>query len=316
MGMYDQVLAIQWIKDNAQHFGGDPDNIVLFGESAGSFSVSLHMVSPLSKHLFKRGIMQSGATINPMFSSDNTALRMSSQMISKHVGCAENDEDLKENPKKVVECMKNVPIEKFVEVDEILFKKLALLVPRIGNDFLPKSPAELMRKGDFKDTELLLGVTRNEGSMFIAFHLGFENEDLFGEKIDPKAFDEAAAKKAVESLMNNEHYAKIVQKYFKRVKEGSRYTYVDAVSDIMGDTLITCGAVFHADFQSMKNRPVYFYLFDYRSPLSRYPEWAGVPHFEETPYVLGNPFHSRFLENEIALSKDMMDMWVAFAKTG
>lgn len=212
--------------------------------------------------------------------------------------------------------MKSLPAEKFTEVDEILYNNLAFLVPRVGDDFLPMSPSELMRKGEFKDTELLLGVTRDEGSMLAAFQLGDENGDWYGETIDANSFQEHTAKEILQPFIKNNHYDKIVHKYFQRVKEQSRYTYLDAVSDILGDSIITCPTVFHADFQSLKKRQVYFYVFDYRSPSSPYPRWMGVPHFEETPYVFGNPLLKAFSDKEEELSRYMMDRWVAFARTG
>lgn len=60
-GMFDQLMALHFIKDNIERFGGDPDNITLFGESAGAVSVSLHLLSPLSRTLYNRAILQSGA---------------------------------------------------------------------------------------------------------------------------------------------------------------------------------------------------------------------------------------------------------------
>ena len=60
-GLWDQTLALHWVKDNIRAFGGDPDSITIFGESAGSMSVGLHLISPQSKGLFKRVIMESGS---------------------------------------------------------------------------------------------------------------------------------------------------------------------------------------------------------------------------------------------------------------
>lgn len=59
-GMWDQALAIRWLKENAEAFGGDPNLITLFGESAGGSAVNLHLLSPKTKDLAHRGIIQSG----------------------------------------------------------------------------------------------------------------------------------------------------------------------------------------------------------------------------------------------------------------
>ena len=60
LGWEDEILALEWVKENIAQFGGDPENITLFGESAGGAHVSYHIASPLSEGLFDRGIIQSG----------------------------------------------------------------------------------------------------------------------------------------------------------------------------------------------------------------------------------------------------------------
>ncbi|KAH9368381.1 hypothetical protein HPB48_012689 [Haemaphysalis longicornis] len=65
MGLYDQLLALHWVRDNARAFGGDADKVTIMGQSAGSISVGLHLISPKSGGLFRRAFMQSGKPLYP-----------------------------------------------------------------------------------------------------------------------------------------------------------------------------------------------------------------------------------------------------------
>lgn len=64
-GLKDIVLALRWVKANIKHFLGDPNNVTIFGESAGSAAVQYLILSPLAKGLFHKAIMQSGSVFNP-----------------------------------------------------------------------------------------------------------------------------------------------------------------------------------------------------------------------------------------------------------
>jgi len=93
VGILDQIMALHWVKDNIEFFGGDPNQITIFGLSAGSWSVSTLIVSPLIKNLFERAIMISGAYHfkNNVNSNKTTHLAHSRQM-SESFGCGHDNQ--------------------------------------------------------------------------------------------------------------------------------------------------------------------------------------------------------------------------------
>jgi len=93
MGLFDQLLGLQWIKSNIGAFGGDANNVTLFGESAGSVSVSLHLLSPLSRDLFHRAIMQSGSANMPWATTSMAEGRLRSEELAiTYLGCPRTDD--------------------------------------------------------------------------------------------------------------------------------------------------------------------------------------------------------------------------------
>ncbi|KAM7315230.1 acetylcholinesterase [Ixodes scapularis] len=86
MGLYDQALAIRWVKDNIKSFGGDPNKITLMGQSAGSISIGLHLLSPISRGLFHRAIMQSGSPFTRVVLSDDEKARSVARKLADALG--------------------------------------------------------------------------------------------------------------------------------------------------------------------------------------------------------------------------------------
>ena len=88
-GLRDQSLALKWINENIASFGGDPELVIVFGESAGALSIALQLVSPLSKGLFRRAILQSCTALDPSWRPITPELALIySDMFVKSNGCS------------------------------------------------------------------------------------------------------------------------------------------------------------------------------------------------------------------------------------
>ena len=93
MGLYDQLMGLQWVQRNIGAFGGNVNNVTLFGESAGSVSVSLHLLSPLSRDLFHRAILQSGSANMPWATTSKAEGKLRSEELAiTYLGCSRTED--------------------------------------------------------------------------------------------------------------------------------------------------------------------------------------------------------------------------------
>lgn len=92
VGLLDQALALEWVVDNIRYFGGDPNQITIMGMSAGSWSVSLHLLSPITRNLFRNAILQSGALINHLIDGQFDNHKKLWVKAAELVGCGSGDE--------------------------------------------------------------------------------------------------------------------------------------------------------------------------------------------------------------------------------
>jgi carboxylesterase type B len=102
-GLKDQVVALRWIRDNIESFGGDSGSVTLFGYSAGSWSITLHLVSPMSRGLFHKAIFGSGSTLG-QWSLPTNQLQLA-QKQARLVGCPDV------SPTVMLQCLRSIPAE-------------------------------------------------------------------------------------------------------------------------------------------------------------------------------------------------------------
>lgn len=163
-GLKDMILALKWVQTNIASFGGNPNSVMIFGNSAGAMATTLLFVSPMAKGLFHKAIGL-GASVTHEHYVDN--VYWTNQM-AEEVGCDTS------SPTKTIECMRSVPWEKFNDVqtkwetDQFIGMKFNF---EIEKDFgqervITKHPTEYYKKGEFPRIPIMMGVTANEFELF------------------------------------------------------------------------------------------------------------------------------------------------------
>ena len=150
-GLEDEIMALQWVKDHISFYGGDPENITYFGESAGGAHVSYLIASPKGRGLFKRGIIQSGA-----YNLYNWSSKDKAQKLGVKTQTVLNAPDL--------ETMKTLSAESLLSASISLNYPYK---PSIDGELIPNNVAQLLEEGSFNNVDLMIGSNKNEDYMYI-----------------------------------------------------------------------------------------------------------------------------------------------------
>lgn len=277
-GILDQIAGLQWVKKNIDKFGGDPNNVTIFGESAGGISVSMLCASPLAKGLFQRAISQSGGSFGPSRATTYPGENMKTLAMAEQDG-AQIAEKL---GAKSLADLRALPAEKYAGGDMSGFGTW----PVVDGYVIKDDQYVMYQNGDFNDVDILVGYNSDEGASF-SFADTYETH--------PKFVADRYGR-----------FADTLLKAYPLTDEGKLNK---TARDLMRDAAFGWQTWAWASLQSQKGKSkVYLYYFDQHPADSE-----GSHHGMDVNYVFQ---HVTQGESDIALSKAMGLYWTNFAKTG
>ncbi|XP_002732249.2 acetylcholinesterase-like, partial [Saccoglossus kowalevskii] len=308
--MYDQVLALKWVKSNIGAFGGDPNMVTIFGESAGAASVGLHLLSPLSEPLFNRAILQSGAPDANWAVMTHAQSRQRSETLGLSHGCDDFED------RDFVDCLRCIPADTLSANEWVTgnFNEFPW-VPVVDNKFLTDEPKRLIRNGHFKKASIMAGVNGDEGTYFILYQIpgyeidtpSYQTYDNYLGNVDVVNYDlNMCSRSAIK-----DHYSHWNMLYDSVANR-------DALDDVVGDRQFICPTVDFAHKYAQENVNVYTYKLDIRDSQNPWPQWMGIMHGDDIQFVFGMPLNpaNGYTDEEVELSENIMAYWANFAKSG
>jgi para-nitrobenzyl esterase len=317
VGMLDQIAALRWVRDNIEAFGGDPDNVTIFGVSAGGFCVGTLLAMPEARGLFQRAIVQSGGAHNAH--SPTVATRIAEGVLAELGLTPDTAERILDKP----------PTE-LLRAQEAYYNLTTALTrpgpyrdadtppgvnwapayqPVIDGRHLPQRPIDAVRAGSAADVTLIAGCTLEEQKL--------------AEMLDPLApKDDVSLARYIELIVPGVYSAGLsrgrrLAEYY-RALAGAAATSQSIYSVIETDRIFRVPTVALLDAQSRHQQRTFGYIFARPSPLPG----VGASHGIDIPYVfgsIGTPAAGGMAgstDDDFELARIVQSYWLVFARAG
>ena len=283
VGLLDQVAALQWIKENITAFGGDPENITVFGESAGAGSISILSVMPQTKGLYQKAILESG-NIAMTYSKDES-LPLTEKLIELTGAKSMTD-------------LIAIPENEIIAINEKL-NSYANFPQRDGR-IVPSDLYDAYRNGAAKDIKMIIGSNSDESRYWL---------HTFGSPM--------ILKMGMQILFEN-NTSDFSDEDINKIETFMATTTCEdgwELPEFYNELMFRLPALQQAEYQSENGADVYMYYWRYPASIPNY----GASHISELSYVFGNldvDIYTGSGNLDTLLSNRIQDIWVNFARTG
>jgi para-nitrobenzyl esterase len=287
-GLLDQQMAFRWVRDNIAKFGGDPGNVTIFGESAGSFDVCMHLAAPSNAGLFHRAISESGGCTTVQHTRAEAAA--AGTAFATDVSCAATG---------ALACLRGKSAADLMASADVAAGKG--FGPDVDTQFIPDQPRTLYDMGKIVKVPYLLGSNTDEGTLFLPTTTPATDQDymtaltaLFG-----------ASASAVASVYLPGNFP----------ANGALNPQTAALARAIGDSRLVCTTFDTAVRTAHAGASVFMYNFDVPVPVA-ISATLGATHGSELTSVFGTSPTFALDASAKAVSDLMQRYWTNFAKTG
>ncbi|XP_062616632.1 crystal protein-like [Saccostrea cucullata] len=297
-GIKDQRLALEWVNKNIQKFGGNPENVTLFGQSAGALSALIHLTSRKADKLFQRAIIQSGPfSIPPKSFQDAYSQGVE---FSRNLNCS---------PQNIRCLRRRLPMEvvraqRATGATGNVLQRFLPWSPHYDGDEVPVNPHTAIEKGLLANKSLIIGTTAHEGLTYVY--------NIFTSPMNMMTYS------GLLLMINQNEAFTWLSRYSPKNSRDAR----EALSELATDYIFTCPTRQIAEDLSLSQHKVWLYVFDHGM---KFLNGTGIMenchdnacHGGDIPYLFQNlqkvfPLN----QEEIRLENDILIYWTNFAKHG
>ncbi|KAI5638047.1 carboxylesterase family domain-containing protein [Phthorimaea operculella] len=323
-GLHDQVAALSWVKTNIEHFGGDPENICIFGHDAGAVSVGLHLISTYSAGFFHKAIAMSGNVLSP----DTVAIARKELITVDKVASAFSC--FRKPTFQLLDCLRRVPSQALLDLGAPLAEWKPIVDAGFSNTsvpFLSDIPSKIFKEGAFLTVPVLSGYTNMEDALLLVK----EGDDESNAGLSQREFDSMREEVILADITvdntscftNQHHIQEAVAFFYKPIPPTQNETILRKLFlDFYTDKVHGATTYALAKYLS-EHAPVYLYRFDLK-PFSDIanediPGWVKVAHNYDLIFAFGLPYLAlpedlgKWDIRDKSISDIIMKMWSNFA---